>query len=43
MSDVSGARYGRLAAALAAMADWLELDEVVVRPVGTLAAALART
>ena len=32
---------GRLAANLRAMADWLELDEIVVRPVGTLATALA--
>ena len=32
---------GRLAANLRAMADWLELDEIVVRPVGTLATVLA--
>ncbi|MGC3952733.1 MAG: crosslink repair DNA glycosylase YcaQ family protein [Propionicimonas sp.] len=32
----------RLAGVLRSMADWLELDEVVVRPVGTLATALAK-
>ncbi len=31
----------RLTASLRAMADWLELDDVIVRPVGTLASALA--
>ena len=32
----------RLASGLRAMADWLELQDVVVRPVGTLAASLLR-
>ena len=31
----------RLAGVLRSMADWLELDDVVVRPVGTLSGALA--